>query len=145
MLVHSERRLFFTLAPAQRHMNRPFELCGRPVNRFGERNRLVTDFDRLERAPVGFHATAHVALPGTVRNVAAEMDFDETDPVLVAIQRPLYHSLDPKGQLVAAIDVLVGLDPNLHLVLLEFATSKVNVAKNMPRGYPPFRLIKVPT
>jgi hypothetical protein len=73
-----------------------------------------------------------------VRNVPAQIDLHESHPILVAIQRPLNHSLDPKCQLLAAIDVLVGMDPNLHLGSAQFAASKINVAKNMPHGYPPF-------
>ena len=106
---------FFRLTPTQRRMNRPFQLGGSRVNGFGQRNCLVTDFERLERTRVGFHATAHITLAGMVRNAPAEVDLNEAHPILVAIQRPLYHSLDPKCQLLAAIDVLVGMDPNLHL------------------------------
>ena len=105
----------FTLTPTQRRMNRPFKLGGSRVNRFGQCNRLVTDFERLERTRVGFHTAAHIALTGMVRKAPAEMDLNESHPILVAIQRPLDHSLDPKCQLLAAIDVLVGMDPNLHL------------------------------
>jgi hypothetical protein len=105
----------FTLTPTQRRMNRPFELRGSRVNGLGQRNRLVTDFERLERTSVGFHTAAHIALTGMVWNAPAEMDLNESHLVLVAIQRPLDHSLDPKCQLLAAIDVLVGMDPNLHL------------------------------
>ena len=106
---------FFTLTPTQCRMNRPFQLGGSRVNGFGQRNRLVTDFERLERTRVGFHATAHITLARMVRNAPAEIDLNESHPVLVAIERPLDHSLDPKCQLLAAIDVLVGMDPNLHL------------------------------
>ena len=115
MLFCRRRGNVFTLTPTQRRMNRPFELGGSRVNGLGQRNRLVTDFERLERTRVGFHTAAHIALTGMVRNVPAEMDLNESHPILVAIQRPLDHSLDPKCQLLAAIDVLVGMDPNLHL------------------------------
>jgi hypothetical protein len=106
---------FFTLTPTQRRMNRPFQLGGSRVNGFRQGNRLVTDFEGLERTRVGFHAAAHITLTGMVRNAPAEINLNESHPILVAIQRPLYHSLDPQGQFVAAIDVLVGMDPNLHL------------------------------
>ena len=106
---------FFTLTPTQRRMNRPFELGGSRVNGFGQRNGLVTDLERLERTRVSFHTAAHIALTGMVRNASAEIDLNKSHPILVAIQRALDHSLDPKCQFLAAIDVLVGMDPNLHL------------------------------
>jgi hypothetical protein len=106
---------FFTLAPTQRRMNRPFKLGGSRVNGFGQGNCLVTHFERLERTRVSFHTAAHIALTGMVRKAPAEMDLNESHPILVAIQRTLNHSLDSKCQLLAAIDVLVGMDPNLHL------------------------------
>ena len=106
---------FLTLTPTQRRMNRPFKLGGSRVNRFGQCNRLMTHFEWLERTRVSFHTAAHIALTRMVRNLPAEMDLNESHPILVAIQRPLDHSLDPKGQFLTAIDVLVGMDPNLHL------------------------------
>lgn len=115
MLFRRKHGTFLTLAPTQRRMNRPLELGGSRVNGFGQRNRLVTHFERLERTCVGFHTAAHVALTGMVRNASAEMDLNESHLILVAIQRPLDDSLDPQCQLLAAIDVLVGMDPNLHL------------------------------
>jgi hypothetical protein len=106
---------FFTFTSTQLRMNRPFELGGSRVNGFGQRNRLVTHFERLERTRVSFHTAAHIALTGMVRNAPAEMDLNESHLILVAIQRPLDHPLDPEYQLLAAIDVLVRMDPNLHL------------------------------
>jgi hypothetical protein len=85
------------------------------MNGFGQGNRLMTHFEWLERTRVSFHTAAHIALTGMVRNAPAEMNLNESHPILVAIQRPLDHSLDSKRQLLAAIDVLVGMDPNLHL------------------------------
>ncbi|MDB6014536.1 MAG: hypothetical protein JWL65_6786 [Gammaproteobacteria bacterium] len=115
MLFCRRHSNFSTLAPTHRRMNRPFKLGGRRMNGFGQGNRLMAHFERLERTRVSFHTAAHIALTGMVRNAPAEMDLNESHPILVAIQRPLDHSLDSKRQLLAAIDVLVGMDPNLHL------------------------------
>ena len=138
MLFYRRRGGFLTLASTQCRMNRPFQLGGSRVNGLGQRNGLVTDFERLERTRVSFHAAAHIALTGMVGNAPAEMDLNESHLVLVALQRSLHHSLNSKRQFVAAIDVLVGMDPNLHLASAQFAASKINVAKNMPHDYPPF-------
>ena len=87
VLICRRRGNFFTLAPTQCRMNRALELGGSRVNGFGQRNRLVTHFERLERTRVSFHTAAHIALTGMVRNAPAEMDLNESHPILVAIQR----------------------------------------------------------
>ena len=59
-------------------------------------------------------------------------------PIAIALQRALDHSFDPIRQLFVAIDMVVCVDPNLHLASAQFVTSIVNVAKNMPHGHPSF-------
>jgi hypothetical protein len=55
------------------------------------------------------------------------MDLHERHTVHVILQRPLDYALDPDRQFLAAVDVLIHVDPNLHLGSAQFAVSAVNV------------------
>jgi len=95
-------------------MNRPFELGRSRMDGLGQGERLMADLERLERTQVSLHAAAHIAITGVVRHVAAEMHLHARYAVFVVVQRPFDHALNPKNEFLAAIDVLIRVDPNLH-------------------------------
>ena len=120
-------------------VNGPLELGRRRVNRLSQRKSVMTDDNRLQAVHVSLHPAAHVASTHGMSSVPAEVNFHEDDPITKTIQGSLDNALDSKRQFLATVNVLVGIDPNLHLESASFTkTGKANVAKNMPHGYPPF-------
>ena len=120
-------------------MNGTFELGRSRVNRLGQRKSVVIDDNRLQAVDMRLHPAAHVASANGMRSTPAEVNFDEDDPITKTIQGSLDNAFDSKRQFLATVNVLVGIDPNLHLKSASFTkTGKANVAKNMPHGYPPF-------
>jgi hypothetical protein len=86
------------------------------VNRLGQRKSLVDYFQGLERAQVSFHAAAHIAIASVMRAVTAEMDLHERHTIQIILQRSFDDALDPDRQFLAAVDVLIRVNPNLHLI-----------------------------
>src|SRR6185437_5364024 len=118
-------------------MDGPLQLRRGSVNRLGERQGVMAHLGELEAPRIGFHTAAHVAVTGPVRGTLAQMNLNARDPLLKTIQRAFDHTLDPNHQLLAAIDVVVDFDPDLHLGT-QNRSLKCNVAKNMPPSHPPF-------
>jgi hypothetical protein len=120
-------------------VNGPLELGRSRVNRLGQRKSVVTDDNRLQAVHVRLHPAAHVASAHGMRSVPAEANFHEDDPITKTIQGSRDNAFNSMRQFLATVNVLVGVDPNLHLKSASFTkTGKANVAKNMPHGYPPF-------
>lgn len=84
------------------------------MNRLGQRERFVTDLEGLECAQVSFHAAAHVAITRMMRKPAAEVNFHQRHAIFVIMQRSFNYTLNPKNQFLAAVDVLIRVNPNLH-------------------------------
>jgi hypothetical protein len=129
---------------AEHCVHRPLQLGRSGMNGLSEGHGLVTHGDGLEAACMSFHATGQVACAGLWMTQLAEVDLHAGDEVLVAIQRAFDHSFDPIHQFLAAIDVGVDIDPDLHLGAAQFVTLMANVAKNMPRGHPPVWRTNIP-
>jgi hypothetical protein len=49
-----------------------------------------------------------------MRNPAAEVNLHQRHAIFVVVQRSFHHTLDPKNQFLAAVDVLIRVNPNLH-------------------------------
>lgn len=104
----------FRPTAAKGRVNRSLQLRRSRVNGLGERERFVADLEGFERAQVSFHAAAHVAITGVMRNPAAEVNLHQRHAIFVVVQRSFHHTLDPKNQFLAAVDVLIRVNPNLH-------------------------------
>jgi hypothetical protein len=114
-LFRPRRGGVFRLPATQRRMNQVLQLGRSRVNGLGQRKSLVDYLQRLQRTQVSFHAAAHIAIAGVMRAATTEMDLHERHSIQVILQRPLDYALDPDRQFLAAVDVLIRVDPNLHL------------------------------
>ena len=75
----------------------------------------MTHGDRLVTRGAGLHDAAHVVVAGfRTAALVGEVDFHSRDPVAEPAQSPLNNGLDLAGQFRAALDVIVGVDLDLH-------------------------------
>jgi hypothetical protein len=120
-------------------VNGSLELGRSGVNSLGQRESVVAHADGPQSAHVRLHPAADIAVAHGMLSVPAEMNFHESDPIDVPLQRTFDHAFDPERQFIVTVNVLVGVDSNLHFGSASFTKScKPTVAKNMPHGYTPF-------
>lgn len=120
-------------------VNGPLELGRSSVNGLGQSKSIVAHGDGLQAAQVRLHPAADVAPAHGMPSVPAEMNFHESDPIDITIQRAFNYAFDPERQFIVTVYVLIGVDANLHFGSASFTKScKPTVAKNMPHGYTPF-------
>jgi hypothetical protein len=134
-------RLAAHLRPVQVEfiVNGSLELGRSGVNGFSQRKSIVAHGNGVQSAHMCRDPAADVASAHGMLGVPAEVNFHESDPTDVPFQRAFDHPFNPERQFVAAVNVLVRLDANLHFGPTSLTKiHKPTVAKNMPHGYTPF-------
>jgi hypothetical protein len=80
---------------------------------------LISDSDRLAAFKTGFHHAAHVINAALfVAVLIAQVDLHSCDVIAESAQSILYYATDVIGQRLVTFDVMVGIDLDLHGVLL---------------------------
>jgi hypothetical protein len=78
----------------------------------------VSDRDGLAAFEAGFHHAALVVLATLVAALVAQVDLHSRDVIADSAQGTLHYATDLSGQRLVTFDVTVGIDLDLHGVLL---------------------------
>ena len=80
---------------------------------------LVSDRDGLAAFEAGFHHATHVVIAALlVAVLIAQVDLHSRDVIAESAQGALHYATDLSGQRLVTFDVMVGIDLDLHGVLL---------------------------
>jgi hypothetical protein len=79
---------------------------------------VVSDRDGLAAFEAGFHHAALAVLAGLVGALVAQVDLHSRDVIAEMAQGTLYYATDLRGQCLVTFNVMVGIDLDLHGVLL---------------------------
>jgi hypothetical protein len=89
------------------------------VNGLVQSGCLISDRDRLTTFEADVHHTAHVVIPALLVTVLiAQVDVHEGDVIPESAQSIIDYSTDLISQRLVTFDVMVGIDLDLHGVLL---------------------------
>jgi hypothetical protein len=79
---------------------------------------LMSDRAALMAFEAGFHHTALVVVAALVAGLVAQVDFHSRDVIAEPAQGTLHYATDLSGQRLVTFDAMVGIDLDLHGVLL---------------------------
>jgi hypothetical protein len=79
---------------------------------------MVSDRDGLAAFEAGFHYAALVVLAALVAALVTQVDLHSRDVIADSAQGTLHYATDLSGQRLVIFDVMVGIDLDLHGVLL---------------------------
>jgi hypothetical protein len=77
---------------------------------------VVSDHYRLAALEAGFHQAAFVVLLALVAVLIAQVDLHSCDVIAESTQGALHHAIEPSGHRLVTLDVMVGIDLNLHVL-----------------------------
>jgi hypothetical protein len=109
---------FFNALPSEGALDQSGQLTGSAVDSLDHRGFLVSDRDGLAAFEAGFHHAALVVLSTLVAALVAQVDLHSRDVIAEMAQSTLHYAADLSGQSLATFDVMVGIDLDLHGVLL---------------------------
>jgi hypothetical protein len=105
--------------PPEGALNHSNQLVRGTVDGFVQGHGLVSDRDRLAAFEAGFNHAAYVVIAALlVAVLIAQVDFHSCDVIADFAQGTLHYATDLMGQRVVTFDVMVGIDLDLHSILL---------------------------
>jgi hypothetical protein len=109
---------FFNALSSEGALDQSGQLTCSAVDSLGHGCFLVSDRDGLAAFEAGFHHAALVVLGALVAALVAQVDLHSRDVIAEMAQSTLHYATDLSGQSLVTFDVMVGIDLDLHGVLL---------------------------
>jgi len=104
--------------PSKGALDQSGQLICSAVDGLVQGRRLDSNRDGLAAFEAGFHHAALVVLAALVAALGTQVDLDSRDVMADSAQGTLHFATDLSGQRLITFDVMVGIDLDLHGVLL---------------------------
>jgi len=105
--------------PPEGAIDQSAQLISSAVNGLAQGLGMVSDRNRLTAFEAGFHHATHVVIAMLlVAVLIAQVDFHSRDVIADLAQGTFYDATDVSGQCLVTFDIAVGINLDLHGVLL---------------------------
>jgi hypothetical protein len=105
--------------PPEGALDQPDQFIGSAVDGLVQGRGLVSHRNRLAILQAGFHQATHVVIAALFVTIfITQMNFHPRDVIADSTQGTFHNTTDLSGQRLVTFDITVGIDLDLHGVLL---------------------------